>query len=672
LTSNVVRLLSAVAVAFATAAPSSVRGQPAASAFQLLDVPYVPQSLELCGGAAAAMVMRYWGATGIYAETFEDLVDEAARGIRGTDLIRALEDRGWQAIAVKGDAPLIRRSLDERRPPIALIEDRPGRFHYVVIVGWHERRVVLHDPARAPFRIIDEDAFIRAWSRSDFWTLLALPRTPEHRNAGRNPDADDVTEPPAALDDPCGGMVAEGVRLAHTGALDHAQDLLELASRRCPRAGAPWRELAGVHAVRKEWGSAARAARHAVERDSQDAHAAAILATSLFLEGDAAGALDAWNRIGEPRIDLLDVRGLARTRFDVAAGALGLRPQTVLTSTALRRGAQRLEAVPAVGGARVTYAPADGGDAQVTATIVERPMVPATRIALAAGALRAAVDREVRVEVASPTGSGELWHAGWRWWEARPRVTGGLAAPSPFGGVWSIEAAGERQTYANGSGRFEERHARVALGMSDWATGAVRWDAGLAIEEWSGGRALAVAGGLEYRLAGQRVTLAARAASWSGVPQTWLGSTSVLWRSRIMQHRTVWIVHGGFDAVGENAPFGLWPGAGTGQGRKQLLRAHPLLQNGVIGGGVLGRQLAYATIEWRRWSRPLRGVVRVAPAAFVDGARAWRVGDLGDGQAHADVGGGIRISVPGTGIMRIDVARGLRDGRSAVSVGWSP
>ena len=33
-----------------------------------LDVPYVSQTEALCGGAASAMVLRYWGARGVTAE----------------------------------------------------------------------------------------------------------------------------------------------------------------------------------------------------------------------------------------------------------------------------------------------------------------------------------------------------------------------------------------------------------------------------------------------------------------------------------------------------------------------------------------------------------------------------------------------------------------------------
>ncbi len=54
------------------------RAHPRGDTLHLLDVPYLPQSEALCGGAAVAMVMRYWGAANVYAETFAGLVDPGA------------------------------------------------------------------------------------------------------------------------------------------------------------------------------------------------------------------------------------------------------------------------------------------------------------------------------------------------------------------------------------------------------------------------------------------------------------------------------------------------------------------------------------------------------------------------------------------------------------------
>jgi hypothetical protein len=41
-----------------------------AEAHVLLDVPYVSQTPELCGGAAVAMVLRYWGERDVFPQDF--------------------------------------------------------------------------------------------------------------------------------------------------------------------------------------------------------------------------------------------------------------------------------------------------------------------------------------------------------------------------------------------------------------------------------------------------------------------------------------------------------------------------------------------------------------------------------------------------------------------------
>ena len=168
----------------ATVCVPGARAQTSDAQVHLLDVPYLPQSEALCGGAAIAMVMRYFGATNVYAETFSALVDQAAGGIRGQDLLQALETRGWQARSFRGDASLVQSQLAAARPAIALIQDRPGRFHYVVVVGWFNGRVIVHDPARAPFRLLDEKQFTDAWAQSGYWTLVATPPAVE-RASGR-------------------------------------------------------------------------------------------------------------------------------------------------------------------------------------------------------------------------------------------------------------------------------------------------------------------------------------------------------------------------------------------------------------------------------------------------------------------------------------------------------
>ena len=114
-----------------------------------LSVPFVPQTEALCGGAAAAMVLRYWGVHGVYADSFAPLVDRSAGGIHTSKLDDALMSRGWETKTGGGDLPRLAREIEQGRPVIVLIEDRPGRFHYVVVIAASEGGpIVLHDPAK--------------------------------------------------------------------------------------------------------------------------------------------------------------------------------------------------------------------------------------------------------------------------------------------------------------------------------------------------------------------------------------------------------------------------------------------------------------------------------------------------------------------------------------------
>jgi hypothetical protein len=133
----------------------------------------------------------------------------------------------------------------------------------------------------------------------------------------------------------------------------------------------------------------------------------------------------------------------------------------------------------------------------------------------------------------------------------------------------------------------------------------------------------------------------------------------------------VWLANAGVQAASHSAPASLWPGADTGHARDVLLRAHPLLDDGVITGGVFGRRLVFGGAEWRRWLRPSRWPLRVAPAAFVDIARASNGLPSSDLRAQVDAGVGARLALPGSGTLRIDLAKGLRDGNTALTIGWT-
>ena len=93
----------------------------------------------------------------------------------------AVRERGWQAIVCLRETGWLANreselEIDQGRPIIALIEVAPQIYHYVVIVGTTDQDVVLHNPARAPFRVLPWAEFDRCVGcHTARWMMLVLP-----------------------------------------------------------------------------------------------------------------------------------------------------------------------------------------------------------------------------------------------------------------------------------------------------------------------------------------------------------------------------------------------------------------------------------------------------------------------------------------------------------------
>ena len=652
-------LRRAVAALLLCAGPLGAQDRP----LSLLDVPFVSQSEALCGGAAVAMVFRYWGARGVSAEEFAPLIDTAEGGIRTSTLAAAVRARGWPIVDGAATPAAARREVGAGRPVIALIEVRPNTFHYVVVVGWHDRAVVLHDPAAAPFRVMTGDEFERRWRAARSWMLVIGPQ----------PDAGGRTagpvSAPAGGGGDCGGAVAEGVRQAQAGALERAEALLTEAVYAC-RDAAPRRELAGVRLLQRRWREAGELAAASLELEPGDAHATRLLATSRFVEDDPVGALTAWNSIGEPVVDLVRIDGLDRTRHRVVEGLLGIRTGALLTPPLLLQAERGVAEMPAALSTRVAYAPVAGGLAEVRGTVVERPLVPRGAITYAVLGARAAASRSLDVSIAAPTGGGELISAGWRFWPGRPRYSLSLAAPAPWGGVWRVEGFAERQPFEAATFIPDAERTGGRLAAADWITGHLRWEVSAGVDLWRGREAFGVTGAaLQFKSTTDVVRLEAAIDQWIGGSPFHAVRSAAFWRSSPAIRGTVVVARTGFERAGARAPLDVWPAADPGHARTLLLRAHPVLDSGQLTVDRLGRTLVTASLELQRW-KPLAGPFAIGGAAFVDTA-ATRRRLTAAALADADIGAGARVAFAGAGVLRFDASRGLRDGRTAISAVWT-
>ena len=613
------------------------------------------------------MVMRYWGDADAYPDAFSPLVDHSAGGILTTALAADLERRGWTAVAGPGDTTELARELGRGRPIVALIEDRPGRYHYVVVVDRSNGHVVVHDPARGPSRTLDGAHFDTAWARSGRWMMILLP--PPAPATARRVEIAERANRASAGGTACAALVDDGVARAGDDR-PGARVALTRATSLCPGDGAAWRELAGLDALDADWSAAAAHAERAVSIDRGDTLAWRILATAHYLRDDDIAALAAWNHLGEPKIDLVDIKGLAHTRYDVVADAIGVPLRSVLTPDAMKRAERRVRDVPAIAAARVTFRPGENGDAQIDAAVVERDRAPVGYASWLRAGFDAATGREVTATFTNLSGGGEAAGVTWRWWEHRPMIAGFYAAPAPRaigGGVWRLEASRETQTFA--SAAFGETRTRAGMSLARWMTDRTRVTAGAFFERWTTRASdVAVSGAVERWMAANRVKLRADVSqAIGGDPFTTAGVTAAIRSSSANDGFTAFAL-AGYRAATQSSPASVWPGADTGHASDVLLRAHPLLDDGIVTGAAFGRQLAFGTVEAQRWTRLHRMPLRIAPAAFIDVARATR--GLAAGQLEADAGAGVRLALPAAGVIRLDVARGIRDGGTVFSAGW--
>jgi hypothetical protein len=660
-------LLAASLAVLPAQAASQTEGQGAGDGarLSLLDVPYLSQTEALCGGAAAAMVLRYWGVSGVGAEDFAPIVDAGKGGIPTAALARAVEARGYQTHAAAGTAEIVQRELADGRPVIALIEDRPGVFHYVVIVGWHARAVVLHDPARTPYVLMKPEDFGRRWTAAGHWMLAV---TPQLGVPARSTNSEYRLGVPAQ--GACDALVADGVQLAQLNDLAGAERLLADAVYRCAGA-APLRELAGVRLLQRRWPEVRDLAGRAVEADAADAHAWRLLATARYISGDHAAALDAWNRAGEPTVDLVSVAGLQRTSHRVVEQVLGIAAGSVLTRSGSERARRRLDELPAAAVTGLEYVPRGSGNVEVRAHVVERTVLPRGRLTWAALALRAAASRELEASVSGLGHGGERIDVRWRFWENRPAAGVMLHVPTSAG-LFSLDLMGERQPFDIVEIPDAER-LTTRLRVANWATPGFRWETRGGLARWRDGGSFGIVGAAT-RFERGAARVGAEADVWLGSSTFAAGLLQAAWRSSGSRRGFVLDLSGAVEAVAADAPLDLWPAGDTGHARRTLLRAHPVLSEGRLRVGRLGRHLLQATAEAQHWWRAA-GVAPIGAAIFVDAARVTHrpfsapQGALGD----VDVGAGFRLALPGRhGTFRADLAHGLRDGRNAFSVAWTP
>ncbi|HWW85771.1 MAG TPA: hypothetical protein VNZ26_19375, partial [Vicinamibacterales bacterium] len=270
---------------------------------------------------------------------------------------------------------------------------------------------------------------------------------------------------------------------------------------------------------------------------------------------------------------------------------------------------------------------------------------------------------------------------------------------------WALGSSATHQPNSSSAMLLRDVRAHGGLTSTDWLTSLWRYSIGLGFDAWAGrpapdhaddlhtleqltasipnhARTLSLSTEIERRSPDDRLTvLAAFSTSFplTGTPPFQSLTTVVSGKSSSSLRGWQSVANVGVTEVSARAPLSVWPKPAVGSELSPFLRAHPLLDRGVValnGTTVFGRELLHGTVEARYWKLG-RAFLPLGLATFLDFARARNglgtTSGLVGPSSHpweADAGAGVRLKLLGSSrLIRLDFGYGLRDRARAVTFG---
>jgi tetratricopeptide repeat protein len=476
------------------------------------------------------------------------------------------------------------------------------------------------------------------------------------------------------------GWVALAVARARLGRIPEARQALERALALDPSRPEALVESGGLHFLEQHYQAAADDFGRALARREDD-YARRMRATSLQLLGRADEALEDWNRLGEPRLQGLEVSGLRHTRSRVVQRELTFQEGELLTRSQLRESRLRLREVGVFSLARLQPVPRGDGTAGLDAAFVERHGFgdPFSLGAVIAGD---AMRHQARISYTNVAGAGIVLWAYGRWEETQPRVAVGVAWPRPLGLPFNLRVEGEvtHPEFDLGGDPFRLRAEGVDLRARRVLGPRTVGELGFLTRERNysvttpitpSGRLAGLTMRLEHRLLdGRRHRLEALA---DGLQTSGLLGSDVPATRGLVGLRFNGLVAGrdlDEPLAGSAVAVRVLAGAGAadvpldamfapGAGSEMLfpLRGHRLKEGGVLGNAPIGPRMVLMNAEWRQ--RLIRKTfLQLGVVALLDSVR---MADTAQGLSRVsldDAGLGLRLILSGV-VFRIDYAHSV-------------
>ena len=633
-----------------------------------LDVPFVAQRKDTCGAAALAMVLRYWGDDASHDEVARALLRPELHGIAGSKLAEFAHGRGLEAVAYRGDVANLREFVGKGRPLIVAWEMGRGRYHDVVVVGFDDERdaVIVHNPAEGASRSVATATFEKRWQGAGYWTLLV----------GR----DNTAGAPPTYEQ----LVTQGIAAGRAGHYHEAEASFQRAIDMAPSRPEARVELAGLRFLQKKYEDAAAGFASALVYQP-DTYAREMLAASLHLAGHTEDALKEWNRLGQPRLDEIQVKGLVHTRDRVVSRELALAPDGVLDLGRYRETRLRLEELGIFNRIALRPLPRELGHVDLEVDLAERHGF-GDRAQLAIQTAVNAVRKKVVLRYFNLAGAGINVGVDYKWQRTQPHLEGDVEWPRPFGlpANLHVDALGARPTYDLGETfTMRTRGADVSLRrvVGPGTVAELGWRVrnrtfSASRPDAPDGRISGYQLRLDHRFVDRRrYRLDASARFFQALGRLGSDVSYPLGQVALRYH--------GFISLPDGKPIARTAVAaqlivGRGGGGTPLdemftpgassqmdypLRGHYVRRGGILGGTAIGRDLDLLNVELRQRIAD-RPHFQLGAVAFYDGARLDTTAQ-GGARKMNDVGLGFRLAIRGL-IMRVDHGRSLSgDGKNA-------
>lgn len=166
-----------------TAPPIHVSEERTQTGAYIEHVPFYPQLAYQCGPASLASVLNYWGEAISPDDIAKVIYTPRLKGTLGVDMWSFAQAHHFRADMRAGSLADLYTLVRQQIPVIALLDlgyDWLPVPHFVVVVGIDpETGHVITYNAREYNSRIPYNTFVRAWRKTNFWTLIVMPKKRE-------------------------------------------------------------------------------------------------------------------------------------------------------------------------------------------------------------------------------------------------------------------------------------------------------------------------------------------------------------------------------------------------------------------------------------------------------------------------------------------------------------